>query len=121
MSNSHISIGPKTHPATREILPDDPMEMQAFEVQGDPDLMLRLLVEEYARIGRDTEEILQLARSENYPAFHGLYRLYGETVVRERIAQTLTRCGVTRVRQQEAPPVPENLVQLDLVHYSDPS
>ena len=49
----------KVHPATREVLPDDPMEMHGFEVPGDPNLMLRLLVEEYARMGWGAEEILQ--------------------------------------------------------------
>ena len=49
---------PKVHPASREMLPDDPLEMHGFEVPGDPELMLRLLVEEYARMGWGMEAIL---------------------------------------------------------------
>lgn len=104
---------PKIHPATREILPDDPMEMTGFEVPGDPDLMLRLLVEEYARIGWGTEAIMQLARDPNYQAFHGLWRNFGEAQLRDRVEQVLSRCGVMRVRKTEAEPPPP-LVQLTL-------
>lgn len=105
---------PKIHPATREILPDDPMEMTGFEVPGDPDLMLRLLVEEYARIGWNVESILSLARDANYQAFHGLWRFLGEAAFRQRVEQILSRCGVMRVRQNEAP-VTGELVQLELL------
>ena len=65
---------PKIHPATREILPEDPMEMHGFEVPGDPNLMLRLLVEEYARMGWGAATIVQLARDPNYQALYGLLR-----------------------------------------------
>ena len=109
MSNA----GPKTHPATREILPDDPMEITGFEVPGDPDLMLRLLVEEYARFGWGTEAIMQLAKDPNYQAFHGLWRNFGEEELRDRVEQVLSRCGVMRVRKTEAEPTPP-LVQLEL-------
>jgi len=104
---------PKIHPAAREILPDDPMEMTGFEVPGDPDLMLRLLVEEYARIGWNAEAIMQLARDPNYQAFHGLWRNFGETALRDRVEQVLSRCGVMRVRTIAAEPAPP-LVQLEL-------
>ena len=67
MSRCNPVPAPKIHPATREILPDDPMEMHGFEVGGDPGLMLRLLVEEYARIGWGIDDIMQLARDRNYP------------------------------------------------------
>ena len=102
---------PKTHPATREILPDDPMELHGFEVPGDPDLMLRLLVEEYARIGWGLELILQLARDPNYEAFHKLWQLFGEDEMGRRVGDVLSRCGVMRVTTVE---LPEQLVQLEL-------
>lgn len=106
-------IGPKTHPATREMLPEDPMEMTGIEVPGDPDLMLRLLVEEYARIGWGRDALMQLARDPNYQSFHGLWRQMGEEALRQRIDQVLSRCGVMRVRYTEAPSA-EELVQLTL-------
>lgn len=105
---------PKIHPATREILPEDPLEMQAFEVPGDPQLMLRLLVEEYARLGWGTADIMRLAQDANYQAFHGLYCYFGEEELSRRVAETISRCGVMRVTSEEKPLdlPPENLVQI---------
>ena len=105
---------PKIHPATREMLPDDPLEMQAFEVPGDPLLMLRMLVEEYARIGWGVEAILELARDPNYQAFYGLRQAYGEVELRHRIGQILARCGVIRMKTTETEPLSERLVQIEL-------
>lgn len=105
----------KTHPASREILPDDPLEMQAFEVPGDANLMLRLLMEEYARIGWGPDAILELARDPNYQAFHGLYRRFGEEELRRRVGEIAARCGVVRVKVIEKPPAPEGLVQIELL------
>ncbi len=111
--NSHATA--KVHPATREILPDDPMQMHGFEVPGDPNLMLRLLVEEYARIGWGAEEILQLARDPNYQAFHGLLQFFGEEKLTSQIGQILARCGVIRVTTKETVPTSERLVQIEML------
>jgi hypothetical protein len=104
---------PKVHPASREVLPDDPLEMHGFEVSGDANLMLRLLVEEYAHLGWGAAAILRLARDPNYQAFHGLRRLFGEEELAARIGQILARCGVMRVKTQEAP-LPADLIQLEI-------
>ena len=104
----------KVHPASREILPDDPLEMQAFEVPGDAELMLRLLVEEYAHIGWGVDAILELARDPNYQAFYGLLRSYGEEEFRRRVGDILARCGVFRVKAREVVPLSERLVQIEL-------
>jgi len=114
MSAPPPNATPKTHPATREILPDDPMQMHGFEMPGDPGLMLRLLVEEYARIGWSAAAIMQLARDPNYQAFHGLLKHFGEDELAARVGQILARCGVMRVKTTESPPIPTELVQLDL-------
>jgi hypothetical protein len=115
MENHNPELVPKIHPATREMLPEDPMEMQAFEIPGDPMLMLRLLVEEFARMGTSADEIMRLARDPFYQSFHNLWQLYGEDDLRRRVAETIARCGVTRVRTVQAQPAPENLVQLQTI------
>lgn len=102
----------KVHPATRAVLPDDPMGLHALEVPGDADLMLRLLVEEYARIGYDLEAIMRLASDPNYVGFHGLLKTHGEDEFRRRIRQVLARTGVIRVKT--ADPVSRQLVQIQL-------
>jgi hypothetical protein len=105
---------PKVHPASREILPEDPLEMYAVEIPGDPELMLRLLVEEYARIGFDVEDILRLARDPNFVAFHGLWKLYGEPELRRCVSEIRSRCGVMRVTAVETEPLSDRLVQITL-------
>src|SRR5262249_58379214 len=42
---------PKVHPATREVLPEDPLALHATPVEGDPDVLIRALVREYAWMG----------------------------------------------------------------------
>ena len=105
---------PKVHPASREVLPEDPMDLRGFEVPGDPDLMMRLLVEDYPRMGWNAEAILGLANDANFQVFHGLLRMFGEDEFRRRIAVVIGRCGVmcVKTRQRESPPT--ELVQIEL-------
>ncbi|MCA9181270.1 MAG: hypothetical protein KDA51_07445 [Planctomycetales bacterium] len=103
---------PKIHPATREILPEDPMEMFAMEIPGDPTFMLQLLVEEYARMGWGLEDLMRLARDPNYSSFHGLFQRFGEDKLRKRMSTILSRCGVIRATSYEAPAAPQGLVQI---------
>lgn len=104
----------KTHPATREVLPDDPLELQGHELPGDTRLMLRILVEEYARVGFGLEDLLILSRQPFYQGLHGLWRLYGEEELRTRLSEILSRCGVFRAVTRETQPRSEQLVQLDM-------
>jgi hypothetical protein len=110
---SETDAVPKVHPASREILPDDPLEMQAFEIPGDPQLMLRLLVEEYARIGMGVDAILRLAQDPNYTAFYGLLRSLGDEEFCRRVRAIVARCGVMRVKAIEQP-LAEQLVQIEM-------
>lgn len=114
MNVSETNAKPKVHPASREILPDDPLEMYGFEVPGDPELMLRMIVEEYARIGCGLDDFMRLARDRNYTALNGLWKAYGGEGLRRRVADILSRCGVIRVKAVETDPCSENLVQIDL-------
>jgi hypothetical protein len=108
----NFSIGPKTHPAQREMLPDDPLDLHAFEVPGDTDLMFRIVIEEFARMGYDAGAITSLARDPFYAALHGLLALYGEGTFQKRVYEILSRVGVVRVRTFEAPP-PAELMQIE--------
>ena len=103
---------PKVHPLNREMLPEDPLEMQAFEVPGDTELMFRIVIEEFARMGWDKAAIVGLARDPFYAALHGLWRLHGEEAFEDRVAQVLSRVGVTRVRSFVAPS-PSELMQIE--------
>ena len=89
MDGKPTEFVPKAHPATREMLPEDPLEMQAFEVPGDPELMLRFIVEEYAGIGWDADAIM------GWPAIRFTRHCtdcgctFGEGGMRERLGDIL--------------------------------
>ena len=104
---------PKVHPLDREMLPEDPLHLQAFEIPGDTELMFRVVIEEFARMGWDSADIVGLARDPFYAALHGLWRLYGEADFSRRVTQILSRVGVIRVRTFVAPP-PSELMQIEV-------
>jgi hypothetical protein len=88
---------PKVHPATRPVEPDDPLTLHATAVAGDPEVMLNCLVQEYAWMGWDTEEILRLFRDPFYPALHSLWCFYGEAGLRDRLSAVLSQAGTLRL------------------------
>jgi hypothetical protein len=88
----------KVHPATREVGPEDPFELYATPAPGEPEVLLRCLVQEYAWMGWDAEKILALFGDPFYPALHGLLELYGAEGVRRRVEALLGRTGVLHVR-----------------------
>ncbi|HUE69816.1 MAG TPA: hypothetical protein VMP01_02910 [Pirellulaceae bacterium] len=110
---------PKIHPATRGIEPEDPLNLHAVEVDGDPQIMLQMLVEDYARMGFGLEELMNLCRQPFYVGLHGLWLRYGEEALRQRLSGILSRCGVFRTVVREAPPVaalsgvPRDLLQIE--------
>jgi hypothetical protein len=114
MNGEIVNPVPKVHPASREVLPDDPMQMHGYEIPGDSELMLRMLVEEYARIGWGADAIMQLARDPNYTAFYGLRQSLGEDELRRRVGHIIARCGVIRIKATETEPPSERLVQIEL-------
>ncbi len=99
---------PKTHPATRAVEPDDPLGLHATAVGGDPDVMLECLVQEYAWMGWNVQQILALFHDPFYPALNALLRRYGEDGIRHRVATVLARTGAFRVsgtvRDEPEPP-----------------
>src|SRR5262249_53306034 len=90
---------PKVHPVTREIEPEDPMELVATPVQGDPEVMLQCITEEFAWMGMGADELLGLFCSPAYPVLNQLLRHYGGDEVRRRVEALLARSGVFRVRE----------------------
>ncbi len=110
---------PKVHPITRPVEPDDPLTLHATPVAGDPEVMLRCLVQEYAWMGWDAEQILNLFRDPNYPVLHDLLRIYSENGIRERIAAVLEQTGVfccEATVQEEPEPLEDEpgLIQLGI-------
>jgi hypothetical protein len=85
---------PKVHPATRAVEADDPMTLTATTVPGDPEEMLRCIIQEYAWMGWTLDQLMCLFRDPFFPALFGLWQLYGEAGLRERAAAILGQTGV---------------------------
>ena len=107
---------PKVHPASREVMQDDPMDLHVTMAEGDPDLLLRSIVQEYAWIGWDADQIAALFGDPFYPMLYGLRQALGEAGVRQRIDAVLHRCGVFRFQSTvlEQPVDVSELVQIGL-------
>ena len=96
----------------KELEYDDPMELHAVQVDGDPGFMIDCVTEEYARLGWSSLQILELFQSPDYPFLHQMLQVMGAAALKARIERVIARCGVFRVRTLEAAPDPE----LELVH-----
>jgi hypothetical protein len=88
---------PKVHPASRPIEADDPFSLHVTAVGGDPEVMLECLVQEYAWMGHNTEQVVGLFRNPGYPALNALLYHFGEDGVLRRVGDVLKRMGVFRV------------------------
>ena len=120
MLSDFENAAPKVHPATRAVEPEDPMNLHGIEVEGDPEIMLRMLVEEYAHMGYGLEELMNLCRQPFYVGLHGLLEFFGEAELSRRVSGILSQCGVFRITVRETTPLSEQLVQLDLSRVLDP-
>ena len=100
---------PKVHPATRAVAPEDPMSLHATAVPGDPDAMIRAVVQEFGSMGWDNDAIHGLFGDPLYPVLQGLGQALGEAEIRRRIAAVWETQGVYRFHctVQEAPEEPE--------------
>jgi hypothetical protein len=91
---------------------DDPMELRGVVCDGDLELMMDCVIEEYVRTGWAVDQVMHLFDSPSYPLLHEFLRVRGAQAIRKKIVETTRRCGVFRFRTAEAPPEPE-LVQID--------
>lgn len=119
MDSATNGFGPKVHPLTRPIEPEDPLTLHATAAPGDPEVLLRCVVQEYAWMGWGVKQILALFREPGYPALNALLHAYGEAALGRRVAAILERMGSWRFHAVEAPAeaTPEEgpeLVQLGL-------
>jgi hypothetical protein len=106
---------PKVHPATREVEAEDPMELMATTMPGDACVMLECIVQEFAWMGWDEEQMMELFHSSDYPVLIQLRESFGENEVRRQVRKILARQGMFRVREKidETPDEPEpELIQI---------
>jgi hypothetical protein len=98
MDSTASRFVPKVHPVTRPIEPEDPFALNATPVSGDPDLMIRAVVLEYAWLGWSADQIISLFRDPFFPLLHGLWQTLGESELRARIASLVATSGIFRFR-----------------------
>jgi hypothetical protein len=90
---------PKVHPLSRGIEPDDPLELVAEPVEGDPDVMLECLILEFAAMGYESEQLLAMFQSPFYPVLNLLLEHHGAEEIERRVEALVQRAGVFRVRE----------------------
>ncbi len=120
MNHHEPRLVPKVHPATRAAEPEDPMELCATATPGEPELMLRCTVEEYAREGWPVERIVALFADPAYPALHALGTWLGPAELRRRVERIVAQCGTFRVQVVEAPDELDCVPQQELVQLEIP-
>ena len=86
---------------TKQLEPDDPMEMKAAVISGDERLMMECLIEEFAHLGWGAKKISRIFSEPFFLASHGLEKRFGEQAVLECIEHTLARCGVFHFEMEE--------------------
>lgn len=79
------TLAPKVHPLTRPAEAEDPMEVVANPVPGDPDYMLDCMVEELAWAGLGMDEVLALFDDPGYPVLNQLLEHFGRDAVYDRV------------------------------------
>ncbi len=95
--------GPKVHPAQREWLPDDPMDMHAVELPGSAQVMLEIIVEEFLRLGCGPEVIIAAAGTGEYQALGHLLQSFGGQEFARRVHAVAQRIGTLNVAIVEQP------------------
>jgi hypothetical protein len=111
---------PKVHPLARDAEAEDPMELFGSTVQGDPDVMLQCLIEEFASLGWDAESLMALFYSPQYPVLNQLRVCLGEPYVRQQVRELLAQRAAFRISatiDEEVEPEEEDepeLIQLGI-------
>jgi hypothetical protein len=91
--------------------PEHPMELSGAEIEGDLGLMIDSIIEEYASIGWQASQIMQLFEKPFFQSTYNAARVLPPELLRDRIDSVLARCGVVRLtlRQAEEPPEDDNM------------
>jgi hypothetical protein len=93
------NLVPKLHPLDRGVEADDPMELIATPAQGDPEVMLECMIQEFLWMGWDAEQLLGLFHSPLYPVLNQLRKHYGDAAIQQRVEEIVQRWGVLRFRE----------------------
>src|SRR3990172_7813607 len=99
---NHERRVPKVHPLDRMADAEDPFELMAEPVTGDPEVMIQCMLEEFLWMGWDATALESLFHHPGYPVLVALREHFGDEEVRQRIAALVQRTGVPRFHEQIA-------------------
>lgn len=97
MTHDDDRMVPKVHPVTRGVEADDPMELSAEVVPGDPETMLHCLIQEFTWLGYSPDALAAMFRDSEYPVLELLRERFGEEEIRRRAADSLGGWDAVRV------------------------
>lgn len=106
----------KVHPLSRDATAEDPFELMAEPVAGDPQVMLACMLEEFLWLGWNADDLFALFHHPGYPVLVQLREHFGDAMIRNEIDNLLARTGVLQFRETIAAddePEPE-LIQITL-------
>ncbi len=96
MDHATARLAPKVHPLARPVEPEDPFTLNATSVGGDPEVMIRAVVQEYAWLGWSADQIISLFRDPFFPVLYSLWQTLGDAELRKRIASLTEAFGIFR-------------------------
>jgi hypothetical protein len=99
MSHAEDRWVPKVHPLDRPAENEDPLELKAELVPGDPDVMLDCILQEFAWMGWNSEQLLSLFHHPGYPVLGQLREFFGDDEVQRRVNTLAAQWGVLRFRE----------------------
>lgn len=120
MSPSDDQWVAKVHPLDRLAEHDDPLELLAEPVPGDPEVMLECILQEFAWMGWDSDQLLSLFHHPGYPVLGQLREFFGDDEVQRRVRALAAQWGLLRFSETIAEPDEEDdeigpqLVQITL-------
>ncbi|MFO0915227.1 MAG: hypothetical protein U0795_19855 [Pirellulales bacterium] len=102
----------KVHPLTRDAEADDPLELVAQPVIGDPAVMLECMVQEFIWMGWSRAELRNLFSHPAYPVLNELQRFFGPEETTRRIDLLFARTGQLQFRETVIEPDEEEVLEL---------
>ena len=104
----------KVHPLSRNADAEDPFELVATPVVGgDPAHMLECILQEFAWMGWNAEQLLSLFHNPGYPLLCQLQEHYGSEEIQRQVELLVSRWGVLQFREKiEEPEEEPEVVQI---------
>jgi hypothetical protein len=119
MSAERETWVPKVHPLARDAEADDPWELTAQPVAGDPAEMMDAILQEFLWMGWGGDELFELFSNPGYPLLVQLREHFGDEAVRRRIDALIAQSGVLQFREMLVEP-PADEDELDVVSIDIP-